>query len=60
MLLAILASALSLACSNAAPALMRRNVATASERLGLTWLGSNATLPKVLLVRPEYTRVYGL
>lgn len=35
-------------CSNAAPTSTRRNVTTASERLGLTWLGSNTTLPKVL------------
>ncbi|OAG12483.1 Asparaginase/glutaminase [Paraphaeosphaeria sporulosa] len=50
MLLTFLASALLVASSNAAPALPRRNVTTASERLGLTWLGANSTLPKILVL----------
>lgn len=48
MLFILLASALILACSDAAPALTRRNTTTASERLGLNWRGGNSTLPKVL------------
>lgn len=34
--------------SHAAPTFARRNVTTASERLGLKWLGNNSTLPKIL------------
>ncbi|KZM23427.1 cellular amino acid metabolic process [Ascochyta rabiei] len=37
-------------CSNATPTLSRKNASTASERLGLTWLGGNSTLPKVLVL----------
>lgn len=55
MLLSFLASTLLLACSNAAPTPTPLNTTTttASERLGLTWLGGNTTLPKVLCVTPH-------
>lgn len=56
-----LAAALS-AIGNTAPTISQfqpRQATTASERLGLTWLGGNSSLPKVLYASPKnLTRTY--
>jgi L-asparaginase len=44
------------AVSSAAPTALRpktRQAQTASERLGLTWLGGNSSLPKILYANPD-------
>jgi L-asparaginase len=49
----IAAAAILGAFANAAPTAQRletRKATTASERLGLTWLGGNSSLPKILYV----------
>lgn len=46
-----LAAAALVAATSASPATPRpqaRQATTASERLGLTWLGGNSSLPKIL------------